>query len=205
MDEEKTYELLRNLTSPIVAVTVRRGEELNGLIVNSAIRASLVPGQQRVAFYVFKRHLSHDMLAATGTFALHILARSQWSEIRELGFFSGRDRDHFEQLPHRLSEESGLPILRQAFAWMECEVVNAMDAGSSTFFMGEIDRIFRGEGQEVMDSDFFRENMPEEWQDDYVENLREVQKWAAQLEAAGMDTGYWDRLRARAREEASAG
>ena len=205
MDEQDTYELLRELTSPIVAVTTRRGDRLNGLIVNSAVRASLVPGRQRVAFYVFKRHLTHELLAASGVFALHILARTQWEEIRELGFFSGRDRDHFEKVPHRLSDETGLPILRRSYAWMECEVVNAMDAGSSTFFMGEIERIFRGEGEEVMDSGYFRANMPEEWRDDYVENLREVQRWAGELEAGGMDTRHWEELRRRAREETPAG
>lgn len=205
MDEQETYELLRELTSPIVAVTTRRGPKLNGLIVNSAIRASLVPGRQRVAFYVFKRHLTHELLAASGRFALHILSRTQWEDVRELGFYSGRERDPFEKVPHRLSDETGLPILRRSYAWMECRVVNAMDAGSSTFFMGEIEGIFRGEGEAVMDSDFFRANMPEEWRDDYVENLREVQRWAADLEAEGMDTRHWEELQREAREETPAG
>lgn len=205
MDEQETYELLRELTSPIVAVTTRRGPKLNGLIVNSAVRASLVPGRQRVAFYVFKRHLTHELLAASGRFALHILSRTQWEDVRELGFYSGRERDPFEKVPHRLSDETGLPILRRSYAWMECRVVNALDAGSSTFFMGEIERIFRGEGEAVMDSDFFRANMPEEWRDDYVENLREVQRWAADLEAEGMDTRHWEELQREAREETPAG
>ena len=197
VDEQETYEILRNLTSPIVAVTCRRGDRLNGLIVNSVIRASLVPGRQRVAHYVFKRHLSHGLIAATGRYALHLLSRRQWDEIRALGFRSGRDGDKMEQVPHRLSEETGLPILRRSYAWMECEVVNAMDAGSSTFFMGEIQRIFRGEGEEVMDSDWFRENMPDEWREDYRENLREVQRWAAEREGEALDTTYWRDLRAR--------
>ena len=75
-----------------------------------------------------------------------------------------------------------------------------MDAGSSTFFMGEIQRIFRGEGEEVMDSEWFRDNMPEDWRDDYRGNLREVQRWAAELEGQGMDTTYWRELRADAGE-----
>lgn len=199
MDDREVYEILRNLTSPIVALTCRRGDRLNGMIANSVIRASLVPGRQRVANYVFKKHLSHDMIAATGRYCLHVLSRTQWDEIWELGFFSGRDRDKLDKVPHRLSEESGLPVLRRAYAWMECEVVNAMDAGSSTFFMGEVQRIFRGEGEEVMDSDWFRANMPEEWREHYRANLEAVQAWAAELEAGGMDTSYWEGLRERAR------
>lgn len=198
MDDSDVYEILRHLTSPIVAVTCRRGDRLNGLIVNSVIRASLVPGRQRVALYVFKRHHSHDMIAATGRYCLHLLARDQWSVIRELGFSSGRDRDKLEQVPHRLSEEWGLPVLRRSYAWMECEVVNAMDAGSSTFFMGEVHRVRKGGGEAVMDSDWFRANMPEEWREEYRANLEQVQEWAAELEAGGMETGYWESLRERA-------
>lgn len=199
LDDREAYQILRNLTSPVCAVTCRRGDRLNGLVVNSAVRASLVPGRQRVANYVFKRHLSHDMIAATGRYALHILARDQWDEIWTLGFHSGRDRDKLEQVPHRLSQETGLPILRRAYAWMECRVVNAMDAGSSTFFMGEIQRIRRGEGGEVMDSDWFRENMPEEWRDSYVENLHDVQEWAAAYEEE-VDDRYWRDLHGRLRD-----
>lgn len=200
MDDQTAYDILRNLTSPMVAVTCRRGDELNGLIVNSVIRASLVPGKQRVANYVFKRHHSHAIIAASGRFALHILSRQQWDEIWELGFHSGRDRDKLEQVPHRLAERTGLPILRRAYAWMECEVVNAMDAGSSTFFMGEILHIQRGEGKEIMDSDHFRENMPSEWRDLYLDNLEEVQEWAAAHED-DMDTRYWRALAAEAAKE----
>lgn len=200
VDDEIAYDILRNLTSPMVALTCRRGDRLNGLVVNSVVRASLVPGRQRVANYVFKRHLSHGMIAATGRYVLHILSRQQWDEIWELGFHSGRERDKLEKVPHRLSSETGLPILRRAYAWMECEVVNAMDAGSSTFFMGEIRRIERGEGERIMDSDHFRENMPDDWRDDYRGNLREVQRWASEHEHE-MDTRHWRELRASASDD----
>lgn len=196
MDERDSYEILRNLTSPVVAVTCRHGDRLNGLVVNSAIRASLVPGRQRVACYVFKRHYSHDLIAASGRFALHLLSREQWEEIRALGFRSGRETEKLEGLPHRLSKETGLPILWRACAWMECEVVNVMDAGSSTFFMGEVRRMGRGEGEVVMDSDYFREEMPADWREEYVENLREVQEWAARHEPE-IDDRPWRELRER--------
>jgi flavin reductase (DIM6/NTAB) family NADH-FMN oxidoreductase RutF len=199
VDDQQAYEILRNLSSPMVAITCRRGEKRNGLIVNSVVRASLVPGRQRVANYVFKRHLSHEIIAATGRYALHLLSRDQWDEIWALGFQSGREADKLEQVPHRLSDETGLPLLLRAYAWMECEVVNVMDAGSSTFFMGEIQRIGRGRGDELMDSDHFRSNMPEDWHEEYLENLREVQRWADEYEAE-MDDRIWRELHRKVTE-----
>src|SRR5690606_39819289 len=41
--ERTTYPLLRHLTLPVVAITTAAGGRTNGMIVNSAQRASLVP------------------------------------------------------------------------------------------------------------------------------------------------------------------
>jgi len=199
VDDRQAYEILRNLSSPIVALTCRRGEKLNGMNANSAIRASIVPGGQRVASYVFKRHLTHEILAETGRYVLHLLSRDQWDEIWALGFQSGRDADKLEGLEHRLSEETRLPILTRCCAWMECEVANIMDAGASTFFMGDIVGMGRGSGKRVMDSDHFRSHMPDEWREPYRENLEAVQAWAADHQPAVEDRPWRD-LRRRARE-----
>jgi len=199
VDDSQAYEILRNLSSPIVALTCRKGATTNGMIANSAVRASIVPGGQRVALYVFKRHLTHRILAETGRFVLHLLSREQWDEVRALGFQSGRDAEKLEGLVHRESEETGLPILTRSYAWMECRVANVMDAGASTFFMGDVARIDRGTGREVMDSEFFRENMPEDWREPYRKNLEAVQEWAAANEPA-LDDRPWRELQERARQ-----
>lgn len=196
MESDEAYEVLRKLTSPIVALTCRRGEKLNGMIANSAVRASVVPDRQRVAIYIFKRHLSHDIVAATGRFAMHLLARDQWEEAWSLGFRSGRDAEKLEGLPHRISGETGLPILTRSYAWMECDVVNAMDGGASTFFMGQIARMGRGSGADVMTSAYFRAEMPPDWRDPYRVNLGAVQDWAAERQEE-LDDEAWRRLRAR--------
>lgn len=198
MDDATAYEILRNLSSPVVALTCREGDRFNGMIANSAIRASLVPGHQRVAMYVFKRHLTHAMLARTGRFVLHLLSRDQWDEIWALGFQSGREVDKFADLEYELTGGSGLPVLSGCFAWMECEVVNVMDAGASTFFMGQIVHLERGAGTDVMDSEHFRRTMPESWREPYERNLHRVQEWAAE-HAPAMDDRPWRELTAAAR------
>jgi len=200
LDDTAAYDVLRNLSSPIVALTCREGDRLNGMIANSAIRASIVPGRQCVASYVFKRHLTHDMLARTGRYVLHLMARDQWDAIWALGFRSGRDSDKFAGLEHALTEGTGLPVLPGAYAWMECEVVNVMDAGASTFFMGGISHVERGTGAEIMDSDYFRRHMPESWREPYLRNLEAVQAWADRY-AAPVDDGPWRELHAKATRE----
>ena len=44
-----TYQLLRNLTSPVVAITAERNGKENGMISDAAVRASIVPSVPRPA------------------------------------------------------------------------------------------------------------------------------------------------------------
>ncbi len=193
-EPDEAYEILRTLSSPLVAITTRRGDDVNGMIANSAIRASLVPGRQRVANYVFKTRLTHEFLVETGRYVVHLLARDQWEVIRDLGFESGREREKLRDVEHGLIGPWRLPVIEGCVAWMRCEVANVMDAGASTFFMGDIREVRRGTGEEVMDSEYFRDNVPDEWEEPYRRNLRKTQEEARRMEGE-MDDRPWRRLR----------
>src|SRR2546422_8346071 len=110
MGPDATYQLLRNLTSPIVAVTSERAGKRNGMILDSAVRASIVPTIPRVSVYVHKFNLSHDMIFETGRYVLHLLREDQLDLVHGLGFVSGRTRDKLAGVPHRLGR-LGAPVL----------------------------------------------------------------------------------------------
>jgi hypothetical protein len=55
------YALLRHLTLPVVAITTSAGGRTNGMIANSAQRASLVPVVPRISVYISKTNFSHDL------------------------------------------------------------------------------------------------------------------------------------------------
>ncbi len=93
-----TYQLLRNLTSPVVAITSERNGKENGMISDAAVRASIVPSAPRVSVYIHKFNYSHDMIFETGRFAMHLLHTRQFDVVRRLGFVSGRDRNKLEGL-----------------------------------------------------------------------------------------------------------
>src|SRR5205823_5302022 len=98
---DQVYQLLRNLTSPVVAITCQRAGTRNGMIADSAIRASIVPAIPRVSVYIHKFNFSHDLIFETGRFVLHLLRDDQFELIHRLGFASGRTRDKLAGLPHR--------------------------------------------------------------------------------------------------------
>jgi flavin reductase (DIM6/NTAB) family NADH-FMN oxidoreductase RutF len=157
---EATYRLLRHLTLPLAGITTSARGRRNGLIVNSAQRASLVPSLPRISLYVSKPNFSHDLIYASGLFGVHLLRGDQWDVIRALGLRSGRDvEDKFEGLAVRTGV-TGIPMLSDVIAGFECRVVNAMDAGAATFFLGDVVDVQTGVAGEVMTSTYFRSHAP---------------------------------------------
>lgn len=178
---DRTYQLLRNLTSPIVAITSERGGKENGMISDSAVRASIVPTVPRVSVYVHKFNFSHDLIFNTGRFVMHLLHTGQFDLIRQLGFQSGRQRDKLADVRHRRGT-LGAPVLDECYAHFECRVANVMDTGSSTLFLGDVEDVGFGSGTEptgeVMTAAYFRANMPAEWRQDYEKQLQVAQRFA---------------------------
>src|SRR2546427_5718024 len=99
MQPDQVYQLLRSLTSPVVAITSERGGKRNGMISDSAVRASIVPAIPRLSVYVHKFNFSHDLIFETGRFVLHLLRTDQFELIHALGFVSGRTRDKLAAIP----------------------------------------------------------------------------------------------------------
>jgi len=177
-EPDLTYQLLRNLTSPVVAITAERNGKENGMISDAAVRASIVPTVPRLSVYIHKFNYSHDMIFETGRFAMHLLHTKQLDVVRRLGFVSGRDRDKLAGLPHHRGE-LGVPVLDECFASFECEVANVMDTGSSTLFLGDVVAVGSVEPRgELLTASYFRTNMPAEWRTEYEAKLKEAQGFA---------------------------
>ena len=188
LQPDLTYQLLRNLTSPVVAITSQRQGKENGMISDAAVRASIVPTVPRLSVYIHKFNYSHDMIYETGRFVMHLLHTKQLDVVRRLGFFSGRDQDKLAGLPHHKGK-TGVPVLDECFAHFECEVANVMDTGSSTLFLGDVVAVGCGAAAggglepkgELMTAAYFRSHMPAEWRSEYEAKLKDAQKLGDEL------------------------
>src|SRR2546421_5341198 len=166
LQPDQIYQLLRSLTSPVVAITSERGGTRNGMIADSAVRASIVPAIPRVSVYIHKFNYSHDLIFESGRFVLHLLRDDQFELIHRLGFASGRAQDKLAGVPHRPGT-LGVPVLDDCYAHFECRVANVMDTGSSTCFLGDVVEVGHGAARRavgsVMTAAHFRANIPAEW------------------------------------------
>jgi flavin reductase (DIM6/NTAB) family NADH-FMN oxidoreductase RutF len=186
-----TYTLLRHLTLPIAAVTTSADGRRNGFIVNSAQRASLVLERPRISLYVSKTNISHDLVHASGLFGVHLLRTDQWDVIRVLGLHSARDvPDKLGDMETRIGT-TGCPMLSDVIAAFECRVINAMDAGGATFFLGDVVDVQNGRPGEVMTSIYFRSHAPADLLAAYEERLRLAQQALASLPAEVQPAVSW--------------
>src|SRR2546425_6579733 len=207
LQPDQIYQLLRNLTSPVVAITSARGGRRNGMIADSAVRASIVPSIPRASVYIHKFNYSHDLIFETGRFVLHLLREDQFELIHRLGFASGRTRDKLADLPHRPGT-LGVPVLDDCYAHFECRVANVMDTGSSTCFLGDVVDVGYGSAGQavgsVMTAAYFRANMPPEGRGGDEALLPAAQPVAAGR-PRGLPAGIWGGLRAPLGATASVG
>jgi flavin reductase (DIM6/NTAB) family NADH-FMN oxidoreductase RutF len=181
MEVDPVYGLLRHLTLPLVAITTTANGRSNGLIANSAQRASLVPSQPRISVYISKPNVSHDLVLASGLFTIHLLRADQWDVVEALGFHSAREgRDKLAAFAVRRGQ-TGCPVLTDVRASFECRVVNAMDAGAATFFLGDVVDVAGGEPGPVMTSDHFRANAPPAMLREYERLLGMAQQYLEPL------------------------
>jgi len=174
MKTDDTYELLRQFASPVVAVTSAWRGRTNGMISDGAMRASISPNVPRLSVYIHKWHFSHDLIWNSGRLCIHLLHTGQMDLVHQLGFVSGRDEDKLARVPHR-EGETGVPVLEDCYAAFELRVINTMDAGYATHFLGHVDATHRGPGTELLTAPWFRAHIPESWQPEWLANYRRAQ------------------------------
>ena len=115
---------------------------------------------------IYKRNFSHDLIYHSGAFAVNFLRMDQLQLISDFGLVSGRDRDKLSGVAYDL-KSSGSPVLEDCWGYLDCLVVNAMDGGDMTCFLGEaLDGDTLGEGEPLWWRDAQRllsSEVMEEW------------------------------------------
>ena len=137
MEYSQIAPIMGRLWSPIAAVTSRWRDRSNAQICVAIGAASIVPSMPRVVVQIYKRNYSHEMVYRSGAFALNYLRIDQLQYIKDFGLVSGRDVDKLGNVPHDL-KASGSPILEDCWGYLDCQVVNAMDGGDMTCFLGDV-------------------------------------------------------------------
>ena len=162
MEYAEIAPMMGRLWSPIAAVTSRWQGRDNVQIAVAIAAASIVPERPRVVVQLYKTNLSHEMVMASGGFALNFLKPDQLDLIGDFGLVSGRDKDKLAEVDETAGA-SGSPVLTECFGYLDCRVVNAMDGGDMTCFLADVlDGKTLADGEPLWWRDA-RRQLPPEW------------------------------------------
>lgn len=142
-DAREEYDKLRrrvlwSLPYGLYVVGSRAGARRNLMTLNFATQLSFDP--KLLGIGVEKDAVTHELISEGGAFTLCTVSREDRAIIRK--FTKPVEHDAaagtLNGFAFHDGEVTGVPVLDQAPAFVECEVRNPVETGSHTFFIGEV-------------------------------------------------------------------
>ncbi|HHV64266.1 MAG TPA: flavin reductase [Peptococcaceae bacterium] len=133
--EEALTKAIRSISYGLFIITAHYQGRDNGQTANTCFQITSEPVQ--VAIGINKNNLTHEFIQKSGKFGVSILDRNGHDLARRFGYRSGREVDKFAGLTcHR--GQSGVLLPDGVLACLEAEVVNQLDCGTHTLFIGRV-------------------------------------------------------------------
>lgn len=135
----------RFATGVTVITTVEPNGNVHGMTASSVTSVSLDP--PLVLVVVGESRQSHELIESTGRFGMSILDTGQTDIAMH---FATPPESRGELDPEHVDILSGIPVISNAIAAMNCKVSAAHKAGDHTVFIGEVEAINVGEGDPLV-------------------------------------------------------
>lgn len=134
IDPDRFRALLGHLAGGVAVVTSRQADGApSGLTATAVCSVSLAP--PLVLACLDATSNTHRAIRSSGIFALHLLSDRDAELARR---FAGGAEDKFRGLEVGRAR-TGAPVLPGTLAHMDCRVVDTVEAGDHTIFVGRVD------------------------------------------------------------------
>ncbi len=110
-----------------------------GCVINTAFQITSSP--PRIAVSCNLDNFTHQKITEAKTFGISVLAEDTAPELlATFGYTSGRDMDKFAKHPsYKVGPALSVPLFSdEAVATFECRLVDLMEVGTHTIFVGEV-------------------------------------------------------------------
>lgn len=115
----------------------RKDDKMNGQIANTVFQITSEP--PTVAVSINKQNLTHEYITASKVFTASILCQAAaLPYIGGFGFKSGRDTDKLKGINYKKGQTGAPVFLDHTTAYLEAEVIQSVDVGTHTIFIGKI-------------------------------------------------------------------
>ncbi|MBI5778744.1 MAG: rubredoxin [Planctomycetes bacterium] len=118
-------------------VSSRKDGRFNGQIANTVFQITSEPAT--IAVSICKTNLTHEYITASQIFTAAILSQEAPMQfIGTFGFKSGRTIDKFKDVKYKIGVTGAPIVLDYSIGYLEAEVINSMDVGTHTIFVGKV-------------------------------------------------------------------
>ena len=115
----------------------RKDGEFGGQIANTVFQVASQP--PTIAVSINKQNLTHEYMHASKVFTVSVLSRdTPLTFIGRFGFKSGRETDKFQGINYKMGVTQAPIVLDHSIAYLEAKVVQEVDVGTHTVFIGEV-------------------------------------------------------------------
>jgi flavin reductase (DIM6/NTAB) family NADH-FMN oxidoreductase RutF/rubredoxin len=129
---------LHKISYGIYVVCSKNEEKINGQIANAIFQVTSDP--PILAISINKQNLTHDFIEKSKKFSISILSeKTPMKFIGTFGFKSGRDIDKFKDVEYKLGKTKSPLVLDNALACIEAKVIDKIDVGTHTIFIGKVE------------------------------------------------------------------
>lgn len=128
---------LRNIGYGVYIVCSRKGDKLNGQVVNTLFQVTSDP--PTVGISINKKNLTHEFIQDSRVFTASVLSQeTPLPFIGQFGFKSGRDTDKLVGVSYKMGV-TGAPIVQDnAVSYFEAKIIQELSVGTHTIFIGEV-------------------------------------------------------------------
>ncbi len=128
---------LHKLNYGLYVVCSKKEDKINGQIANTVFQITSEP--PTIAVSINRNNLTWEFIKASRVLAASVLCQeTPLVFIGRFGFKSGRETDKFEGVSYKIGETGAPVVLDNAVAYLEARVIQEVDIGTHTVFIGEV-------------------------------------------------------------------
>ena len=128
---------LHKISYGLYVVSSKRNDKFNGQIANTVFQITSEP--PTIAVSINKQNLTHGYIQESKVFTTSILSKeTPMKFIGHFGFKSGRELDKFKDVNYKVGVTGAPVVLENIVGYLEAEVVDSLDAGTHTVFIGKV-------------------------------------------------------------------
>lgn len=132
--EPKTF---YKLSYGMYIISSKKEKKINGMIANTVFQITSDPST--IAVSINKQNLTHDFIETSRVFTVSILSENTpINFIGVFGYKTGRDIDKFEDVEYQTGVLGAPIVLENTTGYIESEVINMVDCGTHTIFIGKV-------------------------------------------------------------------